>query len=67
MYFPIGRRSSTRDGRSPSRPEAGDKLNKSVRRYIIASKTVSGSAFRVQSLKLMDTSHNINKNLENPS
>ena len=35
MYFLIGRRSTIRNGRSPSRPEAGDKLNKSVRRYIM--------------------------------
>jgi hypothetical protein len=67
MYFPTGRRSSNRDGPSPSRQKAGGKLNKSVRRYIITSETVPGSAFRVQGLNLMDTSHNVSQNLENLS
>jgi hypothetical protein len=53
MYFLIGHRSTIRDGRSPSRPEAGGKLNKSVRRYIISSETVLGSGFRVQRLQQM--------------
>jgi len=35
MYFLLERRSSNRDGPSPSRLKAGGKLNKSARRYII--------------------------------
>jgi hypothetical protein len=46
MYFLSGRRSSNRDGPSPSRQKAGGKLNKSVRRYIIPKQ--SGSRFGVQ-------------------